>query len=69
MLRAIGRIGSTVLEALLPSTRAQACTASFCEHQDGKGHRCCKFCVGGVKVCSAWSGAGTGGCSGVVCHN
>ena len=64
-----GRIGSSLIEALLPSAQAQACTEAFCEHQDGKGHRCCKICTGGAKVCGPWSGAGTGGCSGVVCHN
>ena len=66
MLRAIGRLGSVVLDALLPQTSAQACTESFCEHQSGKGHRCCKFCPSG-KVCGPWSGAGTGDCTGIHC--
>jgi hypothetical protein len=69
MLRVIGRAGSAVLETLLPGARAQACTDSWCEHQSGKGHRCCKLCTGGNKVCTGWTGAGTGGCSGVHCSN
>ena len=69
MLRRIGKLGTSLVEALIPSARAQACTPGFCEHQDGKGHRCCKICTGGVKICGPWSGAGTGGCTGINCPN
>jgi len=69
MLRRIGKLGTSVVEALIPSARAQACTPGFCEHQSGKGHRCCKICTGGQKICGSWSGAGTGGCTGVDCPN
>lgn len=70
MLRGIGRAGSAVLEALLPTARAQACTDSWCEHKKGRGHRCCKLCPpNGNKVCTPWSGKGTGGCNDVQCPN
>jgi hypothetical protein len=64
MRRGFGRVGSALLNALLPQTRAQACTDSFCEHRAGKGHRCCMICTSG-KVCSPWHGANS--CAGVSC--
>jgi hypothetical protein len=53
MLRSIGRLGSVVVDALLPQARAQACTTGFCE-TSSKGKRCCKICTGGTKVCTSW---------------
>lgn len=43
MRQSIGRVGSAILEVLIPSARAQACTAVFCQ-QNGTRFRCCKFC-------------------------
>ncbi|HJQ00785.1 MAG TPA: hypothetical protein VJ851_04235 [Jatrophihabitans sp.] len=62
MSRSIGRLGSAVLELLLPSARAQACTPTYCEHS-GTRRRCCKGCPSGV-VCTPWV---TGSCSGYHC--
>ncbi len=53
MMRSIGRVGSAVLDALLPQAKAQACTTGWCERNSAGRRRCCKQCTGG-KVCTAW---------------
>ena len=63
MSRSIGRLGSAVLELLLPSARAQACTDSYCEQSSGR-RRCCKTCPGGVIACTPWT---SGSCTGYHC--
>ena len=64
MLRVVGRIGSAVLDTLLPSKSAQACTDCFCENNAAKTkHRCCKFCPSG-KVCGTWQ---SGKCNSSSC--
>ncbi|HJQ00786.1 MAG TPA: hypothetical protein VJ851_04240 [Jatrophihabitans sp.] len=65
MSRSINRLGSAVLELLLPSARAQACTLSYCE-QSGTRRRCCKNCPGGVIACLPWQ---TGSCKNYNCPN
>ncbi len=52
MRKAIGRVGTAIIEVLLPSAQAQACTDGWCE-TSSKGNRCCKQCPGG-KVCTAY---------------
>ncbi|HZM83505.1 MAG TPA: hypothetical protein VFC19_47930 [Candidatus Limnocylindrales bacterium] len=65
MLRRIGKVGSAVIDALLPGTKAEACTVPWCEKRDGRNqHRCCKICTGGIKICTSWT---SGGCGGVNC--
>ncbi|GIH05573.1 hypothetical protein Rhe02_36400 [Rhizocola hellebori] len=65
MLRRIGKAGSALIDALLPGTKAEACTDSWCEKRSGVNqHRCCKLCTGGVKACTSWT---SGSCAGVVC--
>jgi hypothetical protein len=66
MRQSIGRTGSRILELLLPSTRAQACTAGYCV-VSGSRHRCCKFCPGTGTVCLPWVSGGS--CTGVNCPN
>ncbi len=53
MRQSIGRVGTTILERLLPSAKARACTTGWCEKSSSKGKRCCKQCPGG-KVCTSW---------------
>ncbi|MGI8666565.1 MAG: hypothetical protein ACR2N4_11120 [Jatrophihabitans sp.] len=63
MTKTFGKVGSAVLEALLPSARGQACTDSYCQ-QSGSRRRCCKVCPGGVVACTPWV---SGSCAGVTC--
>jgi hypothetical protein len=67
MLRTIGKVGSAVIDALLPGTRAEACTPPFCEgrtHNGVRQHRCCMLCTGNVKSCGGWT---TGACTSSSC--
>ncbi|MGI8666036.1 MAG: hypothetical protein ACR2N4_08395, partial [Jatrophihabitans sp.] len=59
MRKMIGQWGSSVLEVLLPSARAQACTPPYCQ-QSGSRVRCCQQCSGGVVTCGSWT---TGTCA------
>lgn len=54
MAKVVGRLGAAVLNALLPSVTAQACTLPWCESKAGGWYRCCKLCTGGVKACLPW---------------
>lgn len=65
MRGSIGRFGTAVLEVLLPSARAEACTTGYCQ-QSGTRRRCCKYCPGTGTVCLPWQ---SGSCSGVTCPN
>ncbi len=49
-MRTFRRIGSSIMETLLPTARAQACTPGYCDHAK---NRCCKMCTGGVKICAS----------------
>ncbi|HEU5470941.1 MAG TPA: hypothetical protein VFV67_09840 [Actinophytocola sp.] len=62
MLRSVGRVGSAILEKLLPQAQARACTDGWCE-TSSKGKRCCKLCTGGTKVCTAWTYGCPNGCA------
>jgi hypothetical protein len=66
MRQSIGRTGSRILELLLPSARAQACTTGYCV-VSGSRHRCCKFCPGTGTVCLPWVPGGS--CTNVNCPN
>jgi len=63
MRTSLGRLSSAVLELLLPSARAQACTPAYCV-ENGSRHRCCINCSGGVVTCSGWT---TGICKSNTC--
>ena len=63
MRKSIGRLGTSILNTLLPQTEAKACTDGFCETSSSKGKRCCKLCTGSVKVCTAWGYGCPNGCS------
>jgi hypothetical protein len=62
MMRSMGRLGSALLDALLPQATAKACTDGWCETSAGGRKRCCKQCVGG-KVCTAWGYGCPNGCA------
>lgn len=55
MRRSIGRVGSALLNSLLPPARAQAstfgCLPGYCETGKACDPRCCKVC-NGVKTCT-----------------
>lgn len=54
MRKSVSRIGSAVLELLLPSAQAQACTQPWCENNStGTKHRCCHQCPNGT-LCGSW---------------
>jgi hypothetical protein len=61
MRQSIGRAGSAILELLIPSAQAQACTAVFCQ-QNGSRFRCCKFCP--TLTCTPYA---TGSCKNRTC--
>jgi hypothetical protein len=61
MLRSVGRIGSAILEMMLPDAPARACTDGWCE-TSSQGRRCCKQCTGG-KVCTGWGFGCPNGCA------
>jgi hypothetical protein len=58
MKESIGRMSSAILELLLPSARAHACTDYWCQQSGGK-HRLCHICISGQIQCGAWQ---SGGC-------
>ena len=62
MGKSIGRLTSRMLETLLPSASADACTSSWCQ-QNGSKRRCCKQCPDGT-VCTPYV---TGQCTGTIC--
>ena len=62
MLRSIGRIGSALVNVLLPEAEAQACTSGWCEQNSKGQRRCCKLCTSGTKVCTYWGYGCPGGC-------
>ncbi len=57
----IRRLGSSIMETLLPTARAQACTPPYCDHTN---NRCCKMCTGGVKMCAPKNSGCTNSCRG-----
>lgn len=61
MRQPIGRLGSAILELLVPSVRAQACTAAFCQQSNGRW-RCCKYCPN--LTCTPYQ---SGSCAGRTC--
>ncbi len=61
MRRAIGRVGSAIIDILLPDVKAEACTDGWCERNASGQGRCCKQCIGG-KVCTYWGYGCPGGC-------
>jgi len=63
MLKSIGRVASAAIQFLIPEAEAQACTDGFCETSAGGRKRCCKICVGGNKVCTAWGFGCPNGCA------
>lgn len=65
MRASLGRFSAAVLEVLLPSARAQACTTGYCQ-QSGTRRRCCKYCPGTGTVCLPWQ---TGSCNNYNCPN
>jgi hypothetical protein len=64
MRKSIGRLSSSVIEALLPSAKADACTDSWCQ-TSGTKVRCCKICTSGTTTCQAWV---TGNCTTHICY-
>jgi hypothetical protein len=55
MIRTMGTLSASLLEKLLPSAQAQACTSYYCETSTTSAHyRCCRICSGGVKSCTGW---------------
>lgn len=66
MRQSMSRMGSAILELILPSAQAHAaCTPSWCETK-GSRHRCCKNCSGIGKVCTPY---GPGTCKTHTCGN
>lgn len=65
MRQSIGKMGSAILELLLPSARAAACTPSWCQ-TSGSRHRCCHTCPGIGTVCTSWF---SGTCATHTCGN
>jgi hypothetical protein len=65
MRQSIGKMGSAILELLLPSTRAVACTPAWCETK-GSRHRCCHTCPGIGTVCTSYV---SGTCKTHTCAN
>jgi hypothetical protein len=59
MKQSISRMGSAIVELLLPTARARACTDYWCQ-QSGSRSRCCHICISGQVQCGAWR---TGGCN------
>jgi hypothetical protein len=54
-----------MLELLLPSAAAQACTTPYCQNNSTKTkHRCCMNCSGGVVSCGSWT---SGACTSTSC--
>jgi hypothetical protein len=63
MRKSIGRMSSALLETLLPSARAYACTPPYCQ-TSGTKHRCCQNCSGGVVSCGSYT---SGKCTSSSC--
>jgi len=65
MGKSFGRLSSAMLELLLPSAAAQACTTPYCQNNSTKTkHRCCMNCSGGVVSCGSWT---SGACKSTSC--